>query len=158
MVCCVVLQENDLEQADKYAELAMSADRYNPAGNQNLTRTKTTLSHSHALSAHPLLVCLHLCLPVCLSLFPSHWSYYKNGSLICFLILIISALVNKGNVLYARGDYEKAREFFKEALQNDSSCVEGLYNLGTVNQIGFYRPCWVFLYNGLFYRKFVNWW
>lgn len=84
MVCCVVLQENDLEQADKYAELAMSADRYNPAGNQNLTRTKTTLSHSHALSAHPLLVCLHLCLPVCLSLFPSHWSYYKNGSLICF--------------------------------------------------------------------------
>lgn len=26
----------------------------------------------------------HLCLPVCLSLFPSHWSYYKNGSLICF--------------------------------------------------------------------------
>lgn len=60
-----------------------------------------------------------------------------------FLILIISALVNKGNVLYARGDYEKAREFFKEALQNDSSCVEGLYNLGTVNQIGFYKPCLV---------------
>lgn len=68
VVCFAVLQENDLEQADKYAELAMSADRYNPAGNQNLTRTKTTLSHSHALSAYPLLVCLHLCLPVCLSL------------------------------------------------------------------------------------------
>ncbi|XP_061176289.1 intraflagellar transport protein 88 homolog isoform X2 [Saccostrea echinata] len=67
--------ENDLEQADKYAELAMSADRYNPA-----------------------------------------------------------ALVNKGNVLYARGDYEKAREFYKEALQNDSSCVEGLYNLGLTNK------------------------
>lgn len=43
---------------------------------------------------------------------------------------MISALVNKGNVLYARSDYEKAREFYKEALQNDSSCVEGLYNLG----------------------------
>lgn len=38
--------------------------------------------------------------------------------------------MNKGNVLYSKGDYEKAREFYKEALQNDSSCVEGLYNLG----------------------------
>ena len=28
----VILQENDLTQADKYAEVAMSADRYNPAG------------------------------------------------------------------------------------------------------------------------------
>lgn len=26
------LQENDVTQADKYAELAMTADRYNPAG------------------------------------------------------------------------------------------------------------------------------
>lgn len=25
-------QENDVTQADKYAELAMTADRYNPAG------------------------------------------------------------------------------------------------------------------------------
>lgn len=40
------------------------------------------------------------------------------------------ALVNKGNVLFAYEDYEKAREFFKEALSNDSSCVEALYNLG----------------------------
>ncbi|KAJ8314795.1 hypothetical protein KUTeg_006945 [Tegillarca granosa] len=67
--------ENDMAQADKYAEVAMSADRYNP-----------------------------------------------------------SALVNKGNVLYSKGDYEKAREFYKEALQNDSSCVEGLYNLGLSNK------------------------
>ena len=58
--------------ADKYAEVAMTADRYNP-----------------------------------------------------------SALVNKGNVLYAKNDFEKAREFYKEALTNDSSCVEALYNLGT---------------------------
>ena len=42
----------------------------------------------------------------------------------------VSALVNKGNVLYARNDFEKAREFFKEALTNDSSCIEALYNLG----------------------------
>jgi len=40
------------------------------------------------------------------------------------------ALVNKGNVMYNRGDLEKAREFYREALQNDSSCVEALYNFG----------------------------
>jgi len=38
--------------------------------------------------------------------------------------------VNKGNVMYNRGDFEKAREFYREALQNDSSCVEALYNFG----------------------------
>lgn len=52
-------------------------------------------------------------------------------------ILRLSALVNKGNVLYQKGDYEKAREYYREALNNDSSCVEGLYNLG--NKL-FYRP------------------
>lgn len=67
--------ENDLAQADKYAEVAMTADRYNPY-----------------------------------------------------------ALVNKGNVLFTKGDFEKAREFYREALQNDSSCVEGLYNLGLTNK------------------------
>nr|KAG5694497.1 hypothetical protein BaRGS_014228 [Batillaria attramentaria] len=67
--------EADLAQADKYAEVAMAADRYNP-----------------------------------------------------------SALVNKGNVLYARNDFEKAREFYKEALSNDSSCVEALYNLGLTHK------------------------
>lgn len=46
----------------------------------------------------------------------------------CFLYFV--ALVNKGNVLFAKRDYEKAREFYKEALSNDSSCVEALYNLG----------------------------
>jgi intraflagellar transport protein 88 len=45
-------------------------------------------------------------------------------------MLFLSGLVNKGNVLYTKGDYEKAREFYKEALQNDSSCVEAQYNLG----------------------------
>ena len=40
------------------------------------------------------------------------------------------ALVNKGNVMYNRGDFEKARELYREALQNDSSCVEALYNFG----------------------------
>jgi intraflagellar transport protein 88 len=42
----------------------------------------------------------------------------------------LTALVNKGNVLFANKDYEKAREFYNEALQNDSSCIEALYNFG----------------------------
>ena len=42
----------------------------------------------------------------------------------------VAALVNKGNVLFKKGDHEKAREYYKEALSNDSSCVEALYNLG----------------------------
>lgn len=66
-----LLQEKDYDQADRYADLAMNADRYNPA-----------------------------------------------------------ALNNKGNTVYSRQDYEKAAEFYKEALRNDSSCTEALYNLG----------------------------
>ncbi|KXJ23694.1 intraflagellar transport protein 88 homolog [Exaiptasia diaphana] len=65
--------ENDITQADKYAELAMSADRYNPA-----------------------------------------------------------ALVNKGNCLYAQGEFEKAREFYQEAYNVEATCTESLYNLGLV--------------------------
>lgn len=42
-----------------------------------------------------------------------------------------AALINKGNTLFVKQDYDKAAEFFKEALRNDSSCTEALYNLGT---------------------------
>ena len=45
-------------------------------------------------------------------------------------MVLVLALVNKGNVLFQKGDYEKAREYYREALNNDSSCVEALYNLG----------------------------
>lgn len=69
--CFYFLQEKDFDQADRYAELAMNADRYNPA-----------------------------------------------------------ALINKGNTVFVKQDYEKAAEFYKEALRNDSSCTEALYNLG----------------------------
>lgn len=41
-----------------------------------------------------------------------------------------AALTNKGNTVFANGDYEKAAEFYKEALRNDSLCTEALYNLG----------------------------
>ncbi|KAM9263259.1 LOW QUALITY PROTEIN: intraflagellar transport protein 88 homolog [Cariama cristata] len=40
-----------------------------------------------------------------------------------------AALTNRNTVLQM-GDYEKAAEFFKEALRNDSSCTEALHNLG----------------------------
>ncbi|GFY44727.1 intraflagellar transport protein 88 homolog [Trichonephila inaurata madagascariensis] len=40
------------------------------------------------------------------------------------------ALVNKGNCCLSKGDIEKAIDFFKEALSNEASCVEALYNLG----------------------------
>ncbi|KAJ7394244.1 Intraflagellar transport protein 88 [Desmophyllum pertusum] len=63
--------ENEVSQADKYAELAITADRYNPA-----------------------------------------------------------ALVNKGNCLFANGDYEKAREYYQEAYNVEASCTEALFNLG----------------------------
>ena len=46
----IFVQESDLEQADKYAELAMSADRYNPAGKEEIF----------------LSVCLFVCLSVSL--------------------------------------------------------------------------------------------
>lgn len=67
--------ENEVSQADKYAELAITADRYNPA-----------------------------------------------------------ALVNKGNCLFASGDYEKAREYYQEAYNVEASCTEALFNLGLVHK------------------------
>lgn len=70
-------QEKDYDQADRYSDLAMNADRYNPA-----------------------------------------------------------ALINKGNTVFVRQDYEKAAEFYKEALRNDSSCTEALYNLGNTTNAG----------------------
>ena len=43
-----------------------------------------------------------------------------------------AALVNKGNVLLARGDVELARECYRDAVQSDASCVEAQYNLALV--------------------------
>lgn len=43
-----------------------------------------------------------------------------------------AGLVNKGNMVFVMKDYERAAEFYKEALRNDSSCTEALYNLGRV--------------------------
>ena len=48
----------------------------------------------------------------------------------CSLVNLFSALVNKGNCLFANGEYEKAREYFQEAYNVEASCTEALFNLG----------------------------
>uniref|UniRef100_A0A0R3T9T1 TPR_REGION domain-containing protein n=1 Tax=Rodentolepis nana TaxID=102285 RepID=A0A0R3T9T1_RODNA len=63
--------EGDFVQADRYADIALAADRYSPA-----------------------------------------------------------ALVNKGNILFKQAQLERARDCYLEALQDDPTCVEALYNLG----------------------------
>jgi intraflagellar transport protein 88 len=43
------------------------------------------------------------------------------------------ALVNKGNCLYAAGDFNRAKEMYLEAVGVEADCVEAIYNLGLVN-------------------------
>lgn len=50
------------------------------------------------------------------------------------------ALVNKGNCCFAMNELERALEFYREALSNDSSCVEAMYNLGLAyKQLGLFE-------------------
>ena len=48
----------------------------------------------------------------------------------CSFLYFFSALVNKGNCLFANGEYEKAREYYQEAYNVEASCTEALFNLG----------------------------
>lgn len=41
-----------------------------------------------------------------------------------------AAFVNLGSCSMAESDFEKAKDLFLCALENDASCVEALYNLG----------------------------
>jgi intraflagellar transport protein 88 len=43
------------------------------------------------------------------------------------------ALVNKGNCLLVKGDFEMAKQFYLEAIGVEADCVEAIYNLGLVN-------------------------
>lgn len=43
-----------------------------------------------------------------------------------------AALVNKGNILFKQAQLERARDCYREALQDDPTCVEALYNFGLV--------------------------
>lgn len=43
------------------------------------------------------------------------------------------ALVNKGNCMYASGDYARAKDMYLEAVGVEADCIEAIYNLGLVN-------------------------
>merc|ERR1719313_1824338 len=44
------------------------------------------------------------------------------------------ALVNKGNCMFMRSEYEAARAMFHEAMGAEADCLEAIYNLGVVNK------------------------
>ncbi|XKL66407.1 hypothetical protein PGB90_009827 [Kerria lacca] len=44
------------------------------------------------------------------------------------------ANINMGNCFFSKKIYEKAKEFYNLALENDSSCIEALYNLGLAHK------------------------
>lgn len=58
--------------------------------------------------------------------------YIQQKTHTYYIFVFLSALVNKGNILYRQQNYERARDCYAESLQDDSSCVEALYNLGLV--------------------------
>lgn len=43
-----------------------------------------------------------------------------------------AAFVCLGNCALKRADYDKARKAFSQAIDNDATCIEALYNLGNV--------------------------
>ena len=50
------------------------------------------------------------------------------------------ALVNKGNCLFVSEDYDRAKEFFLEAIGVEADCIEAIYNLGLVyKRLGYYN-------------------
>lgn len=40
------------------------------------------------------------------------------------------ALVNKGNCMFVRGEYDHARSMYQEAMGAEADCLEAIYNLG----------------------------
>lgn len=44
------------------------------------------------------------------------------------------ALVNKGNCLFMKNDFRRAKEHYLEAIGVEADCIEALYNLGYVNK------------------------
>ena len=50
------------------------------------------------------------------------------------------ALVNKGNTLFVAEEYDRAKEFFLEAIGVEADCIEAIYNLGLVyKRLGYYN-------------------
>lgn len=44
------------------------------------------------------------------------------------------ALVNRGNCLYMKNDFLRAKEQYLEAIGVEADCIEALYNLAFVNK------------------------
>ena len=44
------------------------------------------------------------------------------------------ALVNKGNCMFMRGEFDHARSMYQEAMGAEADCLEAIYNLGVVNK------------------------
>lgn len=44
------------------------------------------------------------------------------------------ALVNKGNIYFYKEEYDKAKDYYLEAIGVQSDCVEAIYNLGMINE------------------------
>ena len=50
------------------------------------------------------------------------------------------ALVNKGNCLFISEEFDRAKEFYLEAIGVEADCVEAIYNLGLVyKRLGYYN-------------------
>ncbi|KAL3182493.1 hypothetical protein MRX96_007178 [Rhipicephalus microplus] len=47
-------------------------------------------------------------------------------------LLFVAALVNKGNCCFVNNDLDRAVQYYREALTNEASCVEALYNQDTI--------------------------
>ena len=49
-------------------------------------------------------------------------------------------MVNKGNCVFQQGHFDKAQEYYHEALSVEATCSEALYNLGLVHmKLGQYQ-------------------
>ena len=44
------------------------------------------------------------------------------------------ALVNKGNCMFMRQDFEMARKMYQESMGAEADCIEAIYNLGVVSK------------------------
>ena len=50
------------------------------------------------------------------------------------------ALINKGNFMYVRGEWEKAKQLYESAINVEADSVEAIYNLALANkQLGLYE-------------------
>jgi len=60
-----------------------------------------------------------------------------------------AAFVCLGNICLRRADFNKARDYFLFALDNDAACIEALYNLGLffAFSIIFYSLLFLFFQN-----------